>query len=418
MKYLLRFLLALVISALLVVTYGNIEAVWKEHSRVGRVENMTSQSNDRNRIRSDALELKIYEPQLIGISIPDKQSGVNVPVKFTVSLTNNTKAPIPFIDQDTLIPEIIGSDGQALHRKEPINRKVGSREYRGTLVGVGDERFTSVDGRLSWQNNLLQLILHRATYLESPIDLDKSWSFDTVRPGEYQLRFTYENPTGTTLYADPLTFLQTRQETRIEVTGRGELATPFVNLRLLEPVGDNKNAVEVDGIRFETFIPESLLTVPKNKRKAGNSVQIGLRITNNTPTPFYFSFYSTYTPDLVRPDGQVKRGEYNTDWMRGPEESDFLLVPPEKSTTFFPSITLSWKNPDKFSLLVYSGFGGWCHFGELKPGIYQLRFRYENMNDTIQKKTLAGESIESLPIEKVGTGRVDTPFVEFRIAQP
>lgn len=65
MKYLLPFLLALVISAILVVTYGSIEAVGKEHSRVGRGENMTSQSNDRNRIRSDALELKIAEPQLI-----------------------------------------------------------------------------------------------------------------------------------------------------------------------------------------------------------------------------------------------------------------------------------------------------------------------------------------------------------------
>ena len=65
MKYLLPFLLALVISAILVVTYGSIEAVGNEHSIVGRGENMTSQSNYRNRIRSDALELKIAEPQLI-----------------------------------------------------------------------------------------------------------------------------------------------------------------------------------------------------------------------------------------------------------------------------------------------------------------------------------------------------------------
>lgn len=65
MKYLLRFLLALVISAIVVVTYGSIEAVGNEHSIVERGENMTSQSKDRNRIRSDALELKIAEPQLI-----------------------------------------------------------------------------------------------------------------------------------------------------------------------------------------------------------------------------------------------------------------------------------------------------------------------------------------------------------------
>jgi len=425
MKYLLRFLLALVISALVVVTYGSIEAVGNEHSIVGKVENMTSQSNHRKRIRSDALELKIDEPQLMGISIPDhdKQSGVNVPVKFTVSVTNNTKAPIPFIDDDSLIPEIIGPDGQALHRKEPINRQVGSGEYRGKLVGVGEETFTSLGGRLSWQNNLLQLILHRATYDESPIDLDKSWSFDTVGPGEYQFRFTYETPTGTMLYIDPLTFLQTRQETRIEVTGTGELATPFANFRLLEPVGDNKNAVEVDGILFETFIPKPLLTViNRNKSpKAENYSQIGMRITNNTLTPFYFSFYGTFTPQLVMPDGQVLEGLYSSDWMRGPEESDFLLVTPGKSVTFFPSTSLVWSKHDQFSLYVSNGYGGACSFDKLKAGIYQLRFTYKNTTDPTEKTDFTGEPLEDWLIEiieKVWNGQVDTPFVEFRLDQP
>ena len=424
MKYLLRFLLALVISALVVVTYGKIEAVGNEHSRVGRGENMTSQSNDRKPIRSDGLELKIDEPQLMGISIPDpdKQSGVNVPVKFTVSVTNNTKAPIPFIDDDILIPEIIGPDGQALHRKEPINRQVSSGEYRGKLVGAGEKTFTSLGGRLSWQNNLLQLILHRATYDEAPIDLDKSWSFDTVGPGEYQFRFTYETPTGTMLYIDPLTFLQTRQETRIEVTGTGELATPFANFRLLEPVGDNKNAVEVDGILFETFIPKPLLTViNRNKSpKAENYSQIGMRITNNTLTPFYFSFYGTFTPQLVMPDGQVLRGFYSSDWMRGPEESDFLLVTPGKSVTFFPSTSLVWSKHDQFSLYVSNGYGGAWSFDKPKAGIYQLRFTYKNTTDPTEKTDLTGLLEDSLIeiIEKVWKGLVNIPFVEFRLDQP
>jgi hypothetical protein len=419
MKYLLRFLLALVISATVVVTYGSIEAVGNEYSRVGRVENMTSQeANNSNKVKQDGLQLEIREPQIVALSIPENKPGATAPLSFTVSVTNHTQAPIPFF-YDALIPEIIGPDGQALRRKEPRNRQVGSGENRRTLVGVGEQIVTSLEGRLSWGNNLLQLTgLKQAFpspyYGQIPIDLDNSSSFDNLGPGEYQLRFIYNSPTGNVLGLEP----QTGQQKKIEVTGTDKLTTPFTNFRLLQPLEDNKNAVEVEGIRFETFIPEPLLTLPNNKRNVRNSVQIGMRITNNTPTPFYFSFYATFTPDLVMPDGQVERGGYNSDWMRLPEKSDFLLVTPGKSITFFPSIALSLRKRDNFSLLVTNGYGGYCPFDSLKPGIYQLRFRYENRSDTIQETNLAGESIESRPIEKVWTGRVDTPFVEFRIAQP
>ena len=433
MKYLFRFLLALVISAIVVITYASIEAVGNEHSRLGRVQNMTSQeSNNSNKVKQDGLQLEIREPQIIALAIPENKPGATAPLSFTVSVTNPTQTPIPFILYDALIPEIIGPSGQPLHRKEPINRQVGSGEYSGELIGFGKQTVSSLEGRLSWQNNVLQLILHDPTYFGPPIDLDKSWSFDTVGPGEYQIRFIYENPTGTISYFDPLTFIQTRQETieetiiektRIEVTGTGELTTPFANFRLLTPVENHKNVVEVDGIRFETFIPKPLLTViNRNKSpKAENYSQIGIRITNNTLTPFYFSFYSTFTPDLVTPDGQVLRGGYFSDSFMRPEESDFLLVTPGKSATFFPSTSIYWRKLDQFLLSFSSGDGGSYSFSELKPGIYQLRFRYESTSDSTQKTDFTGEPLEDWLIEimkKVWTGRVDTPFVEFHLTPP
>ncbi|MGB8687811.1 MAG: hypothetical protein WCD53_10815 [Microcoleus sp.] len=416
----MRFLLALVISAIVVVTYGSIEAVGNEHSRVRRVENMTSQSNDRNRIRSDGLELKIAEPQLMGISIPGNQSGVYVPVRFTFSVTNNTKAPIPFIEDGTLIPEIIGPDGQALHRKEPIDRQVSSGEYRGKLVRVREQISDFMDAKLFWQNNWLQLIFPASfEYIGSPINLDRSWSFETVGSGKYQIRFIYENPTGMVSYIDQLTFFLTGQETRTEVAGTGNSATPFANLFLLQPVGDNKNAVELDGIRFETFIPETALTVPNNRQNAENhDVRIGMQIRNNTLTPFYFSFYGTFKPELVKPDGRVLRGSYISDWMIGPKKSDFLLLTPGKSLTFFPDVSLSRNKCDQFVIDISDGRGGAWFFDELQPGTYQFRFRYENMLDTTQYTNLKEDLIEDELIEKLWIGRVDTPFVEFRIAQP
>lgn len=425
MRYFLRFLLALVMAALLVVTYGSIQAVGNENSKVEKVTNMASRKSKRsNKFQQNSLQMKensllleIRWLENAALSIPENKPGATAPLSFIVRFTNNTQAPVPFLHYGALIPEIFGPSGQALHRKEPINRQVASGEYHGSLVGVGEQTSTSLEGRLFWQQNSLQLILHNPIYDGIPIDLDKSWSFDTLGPGAYQIRFIYETPTGTILYPDPVTFIETRQEIGIEVTG-SQLVTPLANFRLIQPVGLNNSAVEVDGIRFETFIPEPLLTLPNQSDNSYQSVQIGMRITNNTLTPFYFSFYGTFTPDLVMPDGQLQRGGYNTDWMRRPEESDFLLVTPGKSETFFPSITLSLRKRDNFSLLVTNGYGGYCPFDSLKPGIYHFRFQYYNTSDTIPKKNLAGESIESLPIEKVWTGRVDTPFVEFSIAQP
>ncbi|WP_377473634.1 MAG: hypothetical protein P2A85_15665 [Microcoleus anatoxicus] len=418
MRYFLRFLLALVISAIVVVTYGRIQAVGNENSKFEKVTNMASRKSKRsNNVKQDGLQLEISEPETVAISIPKNKPGATAPLSFTISVTNNTQAPIPFID-DALIPEIFGPDGQALHRREPINRQVLSGEYHGSLIEVGQQTFKSMEGRLSWQNNFIQLVLHNPIYDDRPIDLDKSWSFDTVGAGEYQIRFTYETPSGTILYPDPVTFIETRQEIGIEVTGTGQLATPLANFRLLQPVGLNNSAVEVDGIRFETFIAEPLLTLPNKNDNSYQSVRIGMRITNNTLTPFHFSFYGSYYSDLLTPDGEVKRAACGNDWMRGPEESDFLLVTPGKSLAFFPDIGIFWINHSQFSLNVSSGYGGGCSYDQLKPGIYHFRFQYYNTSDTILKKNLAGELIESRPIEKVWTGWVDTPFVEFRLAQP
>ncbi|MGB8691290.1 MAG: hypothetical protein WCD53_28755 [Microcoleus sp.] len=377
---------------------------------------MTSQgSNNSNKVKQDGLLLEIREPQIIALAIPENKPNATAPVKLAVVVTNNTQTSIPFRISGALIPEIVGSDGQALHRKEPKNRQFGVGKYDCVLLGVGEQIGISLDARLSWQNNLLQLVVPNSPdYWQIPTNFDNSWSFDALGPGEYQLRFSYDSPVGNVFCLDP----QTGQEKIIEVIETGKLTTPFANLRLIQPVGFNNNAVEVDGIHFETLMPEQLLTVLNKRRNAESSVQIGMRITNNTPTPFYFSFYGSFYPELIMPDGQVQRRGYNTDWMRGPEESDFLLVTPGKSLTFFPDISLFWTNHSQFSLGVSSGYGGSCSFDQLKPGIYHFRFQYYNTSDTIPKKNLAGESIESRPIEKVWTGRVDTPFVEFSIAQP
>jgi hypothetical protein len=98
-----------------------------------------------------------------------------------------------------------------------------------------------------------------------------------------------------------------------------------------------------------------------------------------------------------------------------------LLVTPGKSVTFFPSTSLVWSKHDQFSLYVSDGYGGAWFFDKLKAGIYQLRFTYKNTTDPTEKTDFTGEPLEDWLIEiieKVGNGRVDPPFVEFRLDQP
>ncbi|MEG4576116.1 hypothetical protein QUA56_26120 [Microcoleus sp. N3A4] len=51
----------------------------------------------------------------------------------------------------------------------------------------------------------------------------------------------------------------------------------------------NHNAVEVDGIRFETIVPNRVLSVPVKKSNSDGytSVELGMKITNGTPIPLY-----------------------------------------------------------------------------------------------------------------------------------
>lgn len=388
----------------------------KEDAGIERVADMTFlELNDSKAVKAEGIRMEIMVPDLATLSIPKNKPGSTAPVKLSVRITNNTSTPLPFSIYGSLIPELVGSDGQALQRREPIDTQFETRKYDCSLVMSGKEIVVSLDARLSWRDNLLQLEVPTSPdYWQIPLRPDNSWSFNALQPGPYQLRFTYDSPSGEVLCLDP----ETGQERRVEGISTGRLATPFVNIRLVQPVEPDGNAVEVDGIRFETVVPERVLTVPKKRRSAETSVQIGIRITNNTPTPIRFSFYGTFIPDLVKPDGEVLRGGYNRNLVIEPKESDLLLAMPGDSVTFFPDITLSYSKRDQFLLVVSSGNGGFCPFGNLKPGTYNIRFSYQKLGSPMERTARGWEPIESRLLEKVWSGRVDTPFLEFRIVQP
>lgn len=180
----------------------------------------------------------------------------------------------------------------------------------------------------------------------------------------------------------------------------------------------DSNGVEVDGIRFETLVPETVWTIPESQPGASTPVQLGIRMINNRSIPVQFNrldplFFLKL--QMQKPDNQViqKRGGSRdrtiTDELDCPS-----VVLPGNSKTFFLYGRLFWEN-NKLQLGGSDGFGGIWYFDDLKAGTYKFRFIYQN------SRPVTGcydpEIKDFKRVEGLWMGQVATPFVEVRLVQ-
>ncbi|MEH2022741.1 hypothetical protein [Nostoc sp.] len=108
-------------------------------------------------------------------------------------------------------------------------------------------------------------------------------------------------------------------------------------------------------------------------------MQLGIRITNNTPTVVRFSFFVTIIPQLVKANNQVCLQRYFSRTItKRPLLSDFPLILPGENITFFPYTLFFWCKRNQFTLKIDAGDGGYCIFKALKVGVYQIRLTYNN----------------------------------------
>ncbi|MFS0515739.1 hypothetical protein ACEYW6_13640 [Nostoc sp. UIC 10607] len=159
-------------------------------------------------------------------------------------------------------------------------------------------------------------------------------------------------------------------------------------------------------------ILEFLLPITPGYFSPKYSVNLGIRITNNTSNPLRFSFYFTLFPELVNAYGRIP---FEGGWISllSSLESDYLLAIPGKSLTFFPDIEIFWIWGNRFGLSITSGDSGTWFFQPLKPGNYQFRFIY---NENEKETTYSSVSRAINLIEGIWTGEVLTPFVELHLA--
>ncbi|OCR02852.1 hypothetical protein BCD67_16375 [Oscillatoriales cyanobacterium USR001] len=178
---------------------------------------------------------------------------------------------------------------------------------------------------------------------------------------------------------------------------------------------NDTNTVEVDGIRFEILVPKDMLTLPPEKPGSEVSVQIGIQITNNTLTPFRFSFYASLIPELLMPNERIVRGDYSTTFLRRRFESDFPLTMPGENVIFFPHAKLLWIKRKVLGLKIAAGDGGSWIFDNLTTATYKVRFILSNQN---AKATVDdGVSKEMKLIENVWSGTMSTPFMQFNLVK-
>ena len=181
------------------------------------------------------------------------------------------------------------------------------------------------------------------------------------------------------------------------------------NLTSVAPT--NSKAVEAGGIRFEILVPDLVWLIPENRPNAETSVQIGIRITNNTSTPLRFTRYNTLYPEIVRPDGQVLQSGKNGESPFKVRASDCPLVQSGESVTFFVNGSLSWKD-NQLQLNVFDGFGYSWQFHPLAPGMNQVRFRYQS-----DSAAISIHDPKRMLLEGIWTGQVITPLVEIPLVR-
>lgn len=378
-----------------------------KYVETGKVANMTlEESVNSNAVKNNGIRMEIIVPELVVITIPENKPGVSTPVKLDVNISNHTSTRIPINIIGTLIPELVAPNGQAVERQEPRERHLRMRDAACSFIRPGEVIGNSLEARLIWQNNVLKLEIPNSPeyFWEVPLTSDNYWSFSALNSGTYQFRFIYDSLTAATSCLDP----ETEQPRRVEDIDTGRLATPSINLNLVQPTATNPNAVEVDGIRFETVMPERVLTLPEIGSKARTPVQLGIRITNNTTTPLYFNCFDAIFPSMMG----VNRS-YAMDWLGSARESDFPLALPGESVTFFPGVSLLCLEDERCVLLLATDDGGVWQFGTVKSGIYRIQFEY--INKVKDLKFYNPEMRRSKRIENVCTGLVSLPSVEFSL---
>ncbi|NER02473.1 MAG: hypothetical protein F6K17_07465, partial [Okeania sp. SIO3C4] len=164
-------------------------------------------------------------------------------------------------------------------------------------------------------------------------------------------------------------------------------------------------AVEVNGIRFETRLKNSVIPLPSKEENAMTEVEFEIVVTNNTSNTFYFDFGDNLTPLLIRPDGQTFSHCGATDWIGQPIESEFRLSKPGETVSFVDHYVVAYDG-EEFVWRFGTERGRRWVFDLVGVSIYQLKLTYEN---DLSVLTVGFSAVGDKVLDNIWTGVVVLP---------
>ncbi|MBD2411150.1 hypothetical protein FACHB389_21820 [Nostoc calcicola FACHB-389] len=162
---------------------------------------------------------------------------------------------------------------------------------------------------------------------------------------------------------------------------------------------NNPNPIEVDGICFETVIPERVLRIPPKQCDAKTQVQFGIRITNNTANPRNFLLFAARPEFLQQNKQKMPQFGPNANTSVSPELSDFKLLMPGESVTFLVEGYFEWfENELKFAFMRKDATYWW--YGNFESGTYSINIIYENPYPSWEQASWGDGIISLMPMRK------------------
>ena len=174
---------------------------------------------------------------------------------------------------------------------------------------------------------------------------------------------------------------------------------------------DNNNAVEVDGVTFETVVPNQVVTIPENMPDIKTTWQVGIRITNKTSLPIRFNKYQL-TPEFIGFNGKTLF-MHDSDFSLILHEDDFPLVQPGKSFIVFWEGEFYWRENSLLFVAYDPSRGRSLSFRTFSPGTYHVRLTYENANTEISY--VDPRNGQPRQLKGIVKGLFSTPRVEIKL---
>jgi hypothetical protein len=223
----------------------------------------------------------------------------------------------------------------------------------------------------------------------------------------------------------------------------------------------DNNAVEANGIFIEVanpnpkVFPTRVFPIPKNLLGANTSIQVTLRIINNTSTSFRLNPSQTFIPEVWTSDNQTRQRLLEIDYLAASERQnrpldregtsrfaglrqnlapaikhnetinfDWWEIKPELPTIIFITAQLYWDNnllllkvpsiPDNFPRSVKPN--NFWYFEVLPEQTYQLRFVFNTDRNTTRVSQSDTKEVRTVP--ETGSGLLPSSFVNLRLVMP